>query len=271
MKPGILKSTLKSGGTVYGTMLWGMDGTRLLQSLNSKFIDYVVIESEHAPRDRQQINQLSSLLSYKEITSIVRITSPNPEIAGMMIDAGANGILVPYCEEINELKLCFGRTYFNPLKGRYLAKALDTGIFPSKKSEKYLKDRNKDNLFILGVESVPAMENLEKLINSVQLDGIFVGPNDLTTSMGIPDEKDSKLYLDALKTIISTGEKYSIPVMIHHATVEESELSIELGSRFVLHGSDSSLLSQKIENDFSILRGKESSSIHKKGSTEKPY
>ena len=273
MEPEKLKNILHSGGTVYGTMIWGIEGSRMLQFIDPKFIDYVVIEAEHGPRTRQQINQMASTLKSKNITTIVRITSPNSEIAGAMCDAGADGILVPYCEDIEELKLSFGRTKYNPLKGEYLKKVLDTGEFPSKKSEDYLRNRNKNKLFILGIESVPAMNNLEKLINSVEkLDGIFVGPNDLTTSMGIPDEKDSDQYVNALKKIISTADKYSIPVMIHHATMEESNLSIELGSRFLLHGSDASFIGQKIEEDFSALRaGAKPNKSQNKSNINKPY
>ena len=273
MNPSTLKETLKSGGIVYGTMLWGAEGTRILNSISSEYIDYVVIEAEHGPRTRSQINELTSALRSQNITSIVRITSPNPELAGSTIDAGADGILVPYCEDIDDLKLSFGRTYFNPLKGEYLSKALNTGEFPSKKSEDYLRNRNKDRLFILGIESVPAMENLEKMINSVEkLDGIFIGPNDLTTSMGIPDETDSDLYINALKKIISISESHSIPVMIHHATLADSNLSLSLGSRFLLHGSDSSFLGQKIEEDFKQLRsGKKLNSSTEDSSIKKPY
>ncbi len=258
--PNKLKETLNSGGKVYGTMLWGIQGTRLIQSLSSEYLDYVVIEAEHAARTRLEISELTAALRSVEITSIVRITSPNPEVAGAMIDAGADGILVPYTENIEELKLSFGRAYFNPLKGEYLKKVLDTGEFPSKKSEDYLRNRNKDKIFILGIESVPAVENLEKLINSVEkIDGIFIGPNDLTTSMGIPDERESEEYINMLKKVIKISESYSIPVMIHHHTPEESKLTVDIGSRFVLHGNDSSMLSQKIAEDFTKLRNKKNS------------
>ena len=271
MLPNKLKKTLSSGGKVYGTMLWGIQGTRLIQMLNPKHIDYVVIEAEHAARTRLEISELTSTLRSKEITSIVRITSPNPEVAGAMIDAGADGILVPYTENIDELKLSFGRTYFNPLKGEYLEKVLNTGEFPSKKSEDYLRNRYIDKIFILGIESVPAMDNLEKMINSVEkIDGIFVGPNDLTTSMGIPDEKDSDLYIEALKKIIRISEDHSIPVMIHHATMQESNLSLKLGSRFVLHGSDASFLGQKIDEDFDKLRSGKSN-YDESTKINKPY
>tara|TARA_B100000900_G_C20450790_1_gene663064 strand:- start:87 stop:902 length:816 start_codon:yes stop_codon:yes gene_type:complete len=271
MNPIELKKTLKSGGSVFGTMLWGIDSARLTSFLDDKYLDYAIIEAEHAPRTLYQINEMTTALRSKNITSIVRITSPNPEIAGATIDAGADGILVPYCEDIEELKLSFGRTYFNPLKGKYLEKVLNHGEFPSKKSEEYLRERNKSRLFILGIESVPAVENLELMINSVEtIDGIFVGPNDLTTSMGIPDERSTKEYENILKEIIRISEKYSIPVMIHHANLKESNFSIKLGSRFVLHGSDVSMLNQKISEDFKVLREGNEIDI-KESETDKPY
>ena len=134
-----------------------------------------------------------------------------------------------------------------------------------------LREKSKSRLFILGIESVPAVDNLENMINSVEnIDGIFVGPNDLTTSMGIPDERTSKEYEDILKNIIEISEKHSIPVMIHHANMKESEFSLKLGSRFVLHGSDVSLLSQKVSEDFSNLR-KGIQNNNKNTGPDKPY
>ena len=96
MDPINLKNTLKQGGKVYGTMLWGIDSARLTSFLDSEFLDYAIIEAEHAPRTLYQINSMTTALRSKNITSIVRITSPNPEIAGATIDAGADGILVTY-------------------------------------------------------------------------------------------------------------------------------------------------------------------------------
>ena len=114
-------------------------------------------------------------------------------------------------------------------------------------------------------------QRLTAFINSVEkIDGIFVGPNDLTTSMGIPDEKDSDLYIEALKKIIRISEDHSIPVMIHHATMQESNLSLKLGSRFVLHGSDASFLGQKIEEDLDKLRSGKSN-YDESTKINKPY
>ena len=66
------------------------------------------------------------------------------------------------------------------------------------------------------------------------------------------------------------AEKHNIPVMIHHANLKESNFSINLGSRFVLHGSDVSLLNQKINEDFKKLKA-ENLEGHEGPGTDKPY
>ena len=271
MKPLELKSKLQSGGKVYGTMIWALEGARWSSSFSKSDLDYVVIEAEHAPRDRAQISQLSQMFKSLDITTIIRITNPDPVLVGMAIDAGADGVLVPYTEKIEDVKMCSARAYNNPLKGTYLEKVMNEKKFPNEKSKKYLNERNKDRIFILGIESEPALENLEDLILSAPMDGVFVGPNDLTTSMGIPDELDHQKYINALKKIIKISEKHHIPVMIHHATIELSRLSIELGSRFILHGSDSSLLTNAIHQDFSQLKKDKKIMNQGNEATKKPY
>ena len=273
MKPLELKSKLQSGGKVYGTMIWALEGTRWHTSFSRSNLDFVVIEAEHAPRDRSQIAELSQMFKNLDITTIVRVTTPDPVLVGMVIDAGADGVLVPYTEKIEDVKRCSARAYNNPLKGTFLERAMNDQKYPSAKSQAYLNERNRERIFILGIESQPALENLDELVSCAPMDGVFVGPNDLTTSMGIPDELDNNIYINALKRIISISENHNIPVMIHHATIELSLLSIKLGSRFILHGSDSSLLTNSINHDFSTLRDENSpiTKKKKKNATEKPY
>ena len=95
---------------------------------------------------------------------------------------------------------------------------------------------------------------MDELLECAEIDGIFVGPNDLTTSLGIPDEVDNPVYLDVLKRIIDTGERHGVPTMVHQQTIEASAKAIELGARFVLHSSDVGILLKGVQNDFAQLR-----------------
>ena len=104
----------------------------------------------------------------------------------MALDAGAQGILAPYCETVDEVKEVVGAAKWRPLKGELVRKAVDAGEFPSAATKDYLAARNANNVCIIGIESVPAIENLENILKVRDIDAIFVGPNDLSITLGIP-------------------------------------------------------------------------------------
>ena len=251
-----LKQTLSSGGFVFGCMLSGMGTTRFRRTLEGSDLDYVVIDSEHGSRDRKEIQELCQMLRDINVAPIVRIPVPMAHWVAMALDAGAAGILVPYCETIEEVQECVATAKWHPLKGEYLRRAVEENILPSDDSKKYLEARHAETVIIIGIESEPAYQRLDTLLEVKGIDGIFVGPNDMTTSLGIPDQVTNPKYLEVLSNIIKKSESHSIPVMIHQQTIETSIKAIELGARFILHSSDSRFMQSAMQEQMSHLRNR---------------
>tara|TARA_Y100000994_G_C15657161_1_gene427896 strand:- start:189 stop:1031 length:843 start_codon:yes stop_codon:yes gene_type:complete len=251
-----LKKTLSSGGFVFGCMLSGMGTTRFRRSLEGSDLDYVVIDSEHGSRDRKEIQELCQMLRDINVAPIVRIPVPMAHWVAMALDAGAAGILVPYCETVEEVQECVATAKWHPLKGEYLRRAVEENILPSDDSKKYLEARHAETVIIIGIESEPAYKRLDALLEVDGIDGIFVGPNDMTTSLGIPDQVTNPKYLDVISNIIEKSESRNIPVMIHQQTIETSIKAIELGARFILHSSDSRFMQSAMQEQMSQLRSK---------------
>ena len=122
------------------------------------------------------------------VVPIVRVPIPSSHYVTMAIDAGAEGILAPYCETVEEVREVVGATKWLPMKGEYVERAMTTGEFPSDDTKAYLAARNKNNVCIIGIESEPAVRNLPEILEVEGIDAIFVGPNDFSTSYGIPDD-----------------------------------------------------------------------------------
>ncbi len=255
MKPSELKSALKSGKPVFGFMLFAVEGLRWSRFYAGSTLDYIIIDWEHASRDRNGLANLIASVQSSGVTCIVRTPSTDEVYVAMALDAGADGVLVPYCESVDEVRRCASKLRYHPLKGEYFERAAKSGEMPSEKTREYLHQRHKDHIFIMGVESSPAVSRLDELLQCAEIDGIFVGPNDLSTSLGIPDEIESPQYLDVLQEIIETGEKHGVPTMVHQQTMETSKKAIELGARFVLHSSDVGILLRGVQDEFAELRG----------------
>ena len=131
---------------------------------------------------------------------------------------------------------------------------MTTGEHVSAATKAYLEDRNKNCIAIIGIESVAAMANLEKILDIPGIDGIFVGPNDLSITLGIPDEYDRKEYQDAVKQIITTSEARGVPVLVHHQEPEHVAFWMTQGARFVMHGTDRRALAEGFKSEFGMLR-----------------
>ena len=145
---------------------------------------------------------------------------------------------------------------FRPLKGAAAEEALESGGFPSDASREYLEARNRNNICIVGIESQAAVDNLDAILDVPHIDAIFVGPNDMSISLGVPDDYGQEIYKTTVKGIIDKCEGRGIPTLVHHQTPELSEYWIEQGARFVLHGTDRRALAEGFRADFSRLRGK---------------
>ncbi len=254
MKPAELKTALKSGRPVFGFMVSSMASMRWGRVFAGSTLDYVIIDSEHGSRDRQLIADTVQQLQSLDITAIVRTPSTDPIYVAMAMDAGADGVLVPYCETVDEVSHCCAKLRTHPMKGEYYERFVETGEFPSEKTKAYLEKRHRDHIFIMGIESKPAADRVGELIDCADIDGVFIGPNDMTTSLGIPDEIDNPLYIDTLKKIIAEVDRRGLPTMIHQQTIATSATAIELGARFILHSSDAGLLLRSIQTEFAQLR-----------------
>ena len=254
MKPSDLKAALKAKRPVFGFMVSATSSMRWGRVFAGSTLDFVVIDSEHGSRDRQLIADTVAQMQTLDITAIVRTPNTEEVYVAMALDAGADGVLVPYCETVDEVRHCAVKLRTHPLKGEYYERVVETGEYPSDKSKKYLAERHKDHIFIMGIESEPAANRVGELIDCADIDGVFIGPNDMSTSLGIPDESSNPIYLDTLSRIIAEADKRGLPTMIHQQTIETSAKAIELGARFIMHSSDAGILLRGTQEEFAELR-----------------
>ena len=160
------------------------------------------------------------------------------------MDAGAQGVLAPYCETVEQVREVVAAAKWRPLKGEAVDRVVGTGEHISDATRAYLEDRNKNSIAIIGIESVAAVDNLEAILEVPGIDGIFVGPNDMSISLGYPDQYDRAEYRDTVKRVIDMSDARGIATLVHHQTPDLSTYWIEQGARFVLHGTDRRALTE---------------------------
>ena len=245
---------LKKGKRLYGTAV--LSPSPLWPSAVKRTgADFVFIDTEHAPFDRTVLAQMC--LAYKGygLPPLVRIPSPDPHEARKVLDGGASGVLAPYIESPEQVRELVGATKLRPLKGERLREALQNQDSLESELKDYLRDWNKENFLMINIESIPAIEKLDRILAEPGLDGVIIGPHDLSISLGLPEQYHHPRFEDIVGGIISKVREKGLGVGIHFS--QEAELQIKwakAGANIIMHSSDIALFQQRLKEDITAIR-----------------
>jgi len=245
---------LKKGKYLYGTAILSSSPIWPL-AVKRTGIDFVFIDTEHIPLDRKTLAQMCQIYNSFGLPTLIRIPSHDPQEARKVLDGGASGILAPYVESPEQVRELVGAVKMRPLKGEKLKKALENQDALEPELKDFLKDYNKNKFLMINIESVPALGKLDQIIEEPGLDGIIIGPHDLSVSMGLPEKYHDPRFEDAVKEIISKSRKKGLSAGIHFP--DEAELQIKwgkAGANIILHSSDITLFQQRLQADIMEIR-----------------
>lgn len=254
-----LSRKLHSGERVYGTHVASLGNPVAAKIQAAVSYDFVFICTEHMPVDRTEVSSMCQLYSGNGISPMVRIPSPDPYSAAMALDGGAEGIVVPYLETVEQAKSMIGAVKYRPIKGKKLEDILEGRIILNDVTEKFLRNFNRNNYLIIGIESIYGYENLDALLQLEGIDGIFIGPHDLTISMEIPEQYKHSEFIKVVTDIIHRCRSANKGVGIHVSQSVYSDDYImdtfmDQGMNFILYGADIILLKNEMGKSFSRMR-----------------
>lgn len=249
-----LSQKISEGKTVYGTCI-SSAAPLWAKAARMAGLDFAFLDTEHVPLERMEVAALCQLYSAMGIAPIVRIPSPDPFRACQVLDAGATGVVAPYIETVEQVQEMVGAIKFRPLKGKRLQKALQNPLTVEEELKQYLENYNRDKLCIINIESIPALENLDNLLKVPGLDGVFIGPHDLSVNMGLPEMYDHPDFEREVETIIRKCRENNIAVGIHFSESPDRQVKwVKAGANIVVHSSDIAIFSQKLAADIGFIR-----------------
>jgi len=248
-----LKEKLATGKTVYGTMFANSLDPAIVDWIPDGMLDFVIVTAEHTSYDIGDFFAVREALKLKGIACLARTHGRGYDDIAKVCDT-YDGVVVPYVEDYEEAKHLAAAAVYRPLKGKFLERVLATGKWPSKDTERFVAEKNAGTVFIPMIESVPAVQNLDAICSIPGVDALFIGPGDLTASMGIPGQYDHPDLVNMIQRIISTGAKHGVPAGSWFGTAAQQARTIQQGARFVVYGSDGLLMQDGMNLVFGALR-----------------
>lgn len=240
----ILKEKMQEKGSTIGTFL-GVTNVPMLECLGYTGLDFVIIDTEHGPYDTQPMSDLIKTAELAGMAPIVRIADVTHKEIQRAVDNGAQGIIVPCLREIEEFKKAVSLTKFAPIGNRGFIKGRGSGFgnepWAAVSLAEYMKNSNEKVLVLPQCETKEALEQIEEIVQIEGLDGIFIGPFDLSISMGIPGEFHHPEFQKAIARIMKACRDTGKLCMIFVSTVDEARQYIEAGIDAVAYGLDTAV------------------------------
>jgi 4-hydroxy-2-oxoheptanedioate aldolase len=247
-----MREALRAGRRVYGSCL---TSPSLWTAARYTQLDFAFIDNEHAPLGRESTTALCQVFKARKIAPVVRIPLADPTLAGMALDAGAEGIICPYMEDPSLVQAMVGAVRYRPLKGRKLAEFLHAGTGVDPKTVQYLEQRNRNNILIINLESVPALHRLDELLAVPGLDAVLIGPHDLSISLDVPEQYEHPTFVAAAEQIIVKARAAGLGAGLHYWENLDREVHyIRKGANLIVHSTDVTEAVRAIDAALSRLR-----------------
>lgn len=252
-----LKAALKAGRRAYGTLVVS-PSPRWPATIAALGLDFVFLDTEHIALDRAPLSWMCQTYRALGLAPIVRIPSPDPAMARMVLDGGAAGIIAPYIETAAQVRALRGAVKFRPLQGERLAAALQDPSTLEPELGTYLAAQNRDALLIINVESAPALARLDELLAVPDLDAVLIGPHDLSCSLGVPEQYQSGKFDVAVREICRRARAAGVAAGIHSWQNPEliADWAHNDGLNLIIYSADLWAARDKLAADIGALREK---------------
>jgi 4-hydroxy-2-oxoheptanedioate aldolase len=215
--------------------------------------DTLTIDMQHGLIDEAAMLAMLQAIGTTPTMPIVRVPWLAPGILMKALDAGARGIICPMINTVEDAQRLVAWTHYAPQGTRSFGPIRASLIGGAD----YAAQANDDIVIFAMIETAQALDNLEGILAVPGLDAIYIGPSDLSLSLGckpVLDEVEPKAA-QAIAHVLSRAQAHGVPAGIHNGLPAAAKARTEMGFRFVSIGSDARFLATGSQEVLTALRG----------------
>jgi len=229
-----------------------------VEALGYSGLDYIIIDTEHGPYAEESAMEFIRTAKLSKLTPFVRIKDITRPSVLKMLDIGAEGLIVPCVETVEQVKNLVKWGKYTPIgeRGFFYGRAAGYGYeeFTSPLSE-YFNKCNTETMIVPQCETLGCLENIEEIMSIEGVDGIFVGPFDLSIALGKPGQFNTTEFSEALSRILKACKNANKPSMIFANDLDNAIKNFKMGFDSVAMGTDIAALTNNFINMVNKIRG----------------
>lgn len=235
-----IKTRLYNGETLIGCWL-NLGSSLTAEIAGTSGFDWVLIDFEHGAGSEANVLQQIQALEHTNAAAIVRVESNQRQRFHRVLDFGAEGIMCPRINTVDEARQAAKAIRYPPDGIRGVAKMVRATNFGSDFDE-YYANQKKNLLCIAQIETEEILNSLDSVAATDGIDVLFVGPMDLSFALDVYGQPDHPKFIDAIKATADAAKKEGKIAGVLLQKPEEFEKYYNLGFRFIACGSDATFV-----------------------------
>ena len=206
--------------------------SNIVESAGYSGLDFIILDMEHGPSSWEVIHNHVRASKVAGIDSIIRVKSNNPTEISKALDSGASGIQVPNIKSANQARNVIKAAKFHPNGDRGVCRYVSAAGYGSIPKEEYFNESNKTKI-IIQVEGEDGINEIDQILAVKGYDVLFIGPYDLSQSLGIPGKVNDIRIYEIIKNISNKVKKSNIKLGIFADNIETAKLMASFGCEYI--------------------------------------
>lgn len=251
MYPNPLKQKIRNGDLLLGTVAAGPSSFNTAMVCKSD-IDFLWIDTEHSSMDIEQLDVMPIIARQNNVAPMIRIAWNDPALVKKAYDIGAVAVMIPQINTPEEAAKAVEYAYYAPKGQRGVSPYW--AITAGEDFNHVVRTANDETVLVLQIESVEAYENIDEIKKIEGVDVLFVGPLDLSASVGRIADTGSSEVQEIMRDIPKRLEGSGVMAATTLTDVDDIQEKIDWGYRYINIGNPLSYGVQVVQNHMDTLR-----------------
>jgi 4-hydroxy-2-oxoheptanedioate aldolase len=254
MKHNKTKEKLISNQLVFGSFVFFPEPGHI-EILGHAGYDFVVIDLEHAALDMRDVQTLALAADSVGITPVVRIGEKSLYAVSRVLDAGAQGIMVPHIMNPTDAQEIIDFTRYPPTGSRPTCTGVRATQYTASVFSNHLRQSNQEMLVIGLIEDASAVDLIEEIAGVPGLDVIMPGPGDLSVTLNVPGNFEHPLVIESVSKVINSVDQAANKFAgMYVSSVEQAKRWLGKGVKLIVYSMDTRVIFNAYEEALRRMR-----------------
>ena len=213
----------------------------IVEALGVAGLDIAILDREHSAMSGETMGALIRAASVAGVAPLVRVRENAPGPILEALDQGAVGLHIPQIASPEDARRAVRAARFAPEGERGLNPFVRAGRYGSLAVDDLRREGDADTLLVLHIEAASAMDRLGEILATPGVDVAFLGPYDMSQTLGVPGEVTHPRVQEAMRAIVAAAEKHGVAVGCFANNAQQAELWLGQGVRYLAYSVDAHL------------------------------